>query len=197
MPASRNPGEVEVRKRGEWHAFRSEVDSPDALIARSGRVPKLTHSPTGPEWVGGILPLPAEVGAGPGKFQPRLALWIERPHDAVVGYEILEPDDPPGRLALVLQQAIERPLTGPPRRPARVRLANAAEADLLRGVFGAGLTVTVGPTPELDAVLEHYIAYQARTAPTAAASSSPGRNALCPCGSGKKYKNCCMRTAAT
>ena len=28
--------------------------------------------------------------------------------------------------------------------------------------------------------------------PTNPDMSKPGRNDLCPCGSGKKYKNCCM-----
>ena len=30
-----------------------------------------------------------------------------------------------------------------------------------------------------------------KTVTTVVAKKTPGRNELCPCGSGKKYKNCC------
>jgi hypothetical protein len=46
-------------------------------------------------------------------------------------------------------------MIGPPRRPARIRVADESLAAELREVVGADTEVTVAPTPELDAVLRH------------------------------------------
>ncbi len=38
-----------------------------------------------------------------------------------------------------------------------------------------------------------FEAHRARVAPVKAAAPKPGRNDPCPCGSGKKYKRCCLK----
>jgi hypothetical protein len=52
-----------------------------------------------------------------------------------------------------LRAAMLRPLAGAPRRPAQVRVSDDRLAAELRAAFGDDVTITVGPSPELDAVL--------------------------------------------
>jgi len=84
--------------------------------------------------------------------------------------------------------------------PVRAARGVVSGADVLVGmdVIGAGdfavtnaggktvFSFSVPPTRHIDFVAES----RART-PIVRAGPKIGRNQLCPCGSGKKYKNCC------
>jgi len=72
----------------------------------------------------------------------------------VVGQEVFAPEDTDGAVARVLRAAIERPLAGPPRRPDRIRVADASLAAEVRAALGDATPVTVAPTPELDELLQ-------------------------------------------
>ena len=79
---------------------------------------------------------------------------MELPEGFVVGQKLTAPEDSPGSLGRALREAMERPLVGLPRRPARIRVADASLADEVREVVGEAIPIDVAPTPELDALLE-------------------------------------------
>ncbi len=107
------------------------------------------------EWVGGRLPAPVYVGEGDTPSRVDVVLWVEYPADLIVGLHMTTPDQEDASLAALLQQAMESPLAGRPRRPTRVRVSTAADAREIRRLHGDSLVVRVGPTPELDAVIDH------------------------------------------
>jgi hypothetical protein len=49
---------------------------------------------------------------------------------------------------------MEQPLVGPPRRPARIRVATPGLAESVRRAVASDVEIVVAPTPELDEVLE-------------------------------------------
>ncbi len=108
------------------------------------------------EWVGGRLTVPAYI-AEPRPFRPEVILWLELPADIIVGHELYDPSGPPVSFSETLLQAAASPMAGPPRRPKRIRVANAHLAAELRGVM-PGIEVVVAPTPELDAVIAQMVA---------------------------------------
>jgi hypothetical protein len=72
----------------------------------------------------------------------------------IVGQEVVAPEDTDGAVARVLLAAMERPLAGPPRRPDRVRVADASLAAEVRAALGDTTPIEVAPTPEFDALLQ-------------------------------------------
>lgn len=80
---------------------------------------------------------------------------------------------------------------GTPKNPAVVSVQTKARAKELETVFaenGWAHTIQVeADTPENIADLELLL----NPATTRIAEKKVGRNAPCPCGSGKKYKKCC------
>jgi len=68
------------------------------------------------------------------------------------------PEDTSGVLGQALGQALENPLEGPPRRPNRVRVADAVLAPEIQEVLGDHIPIEVAPTPELDDVLQAMLA---------------------------------------
>jgi hypothetical protein len=72
----------------------------------------------------------------------------------VVGQDMVGPEDTDGAVARALLSAMEQPLAGPPRRPARIRVADASLVAELRAVLGDATPIDVAPTPELDEILE-------------------------------------------
>ena len=60
--------------------------------------------------------------------------------------------------------------------------------DALEGLFGDGI--------KKDREIEQAFAQKQAAAQNASAAKKPGRNEPCPCGSGKKYKKCCIDAAA-
>jgi len=86
-------------------------------------------------------------------YRPELIIWMDLPDGTVVGHHLQEPKAPID-FGATLATAMERPLVGPPRRPARVRVATRDLAERVRQAVGGDVEIVVAPTPELDAVLE-------------------------------------------
>jgi len=100
---------------------------------------------------------PFWVGDGDASYRPDLVLWVEEPSGLIVGQELVLPGEEEGAVARILLAALKRPVTGAPRRPDLLRVADAALAAEVRGAIGDTIPVTVVPTPELDAVLEAIV----------------------------------------
>ncbi len=86
-------------------------------------------------------------------YRPELIIWMDFPDGRVVGYHLQDPKAPV-EFATTFTTATERPLVGPPRRPARIRVATPELAESVRRVAGTELDIMVAPTPELDGVIE-------------------------------------------
>jgi hypothetical protein len=108
------------------------------------------------EWIGGLVSPPAYVTDRDEPYRVQIALWLERPADVIVGYELIPPGDPLPVFTRALRRAIQQPMAGRPRRPARVRVADPALAAAAREVLGQHTPLTVAPTPELDEVMATF-----------------------------------------
>lgn len=117
--------------------------------ARGGR----RRAPGGHEWVGACLSPPFFVTDRDEPYRPGLVVWMDARSGLIVGQGVVGPDDADGGVGRVLLAAIERPLAGPPRRPDRIRVADASLAAEVRAALGDATPVVVAPTPELDALL--------------------------------------------
>src|SRR6266511_4064000 len=104
------------------------------------------------EWIGGRVLPPFFVTEGE-PYRPELIIWMDLPDGTVVGHHLQDPKAPID-FGATLATAMKRPLVGPPRRPARVRVATSDLAESARHVVGDDVEIVVAPTPELDAVLE-------------------------------------------
>ena len=141
-----------------------------ARMPRRTRKRSHTRATATTEWVGGRLTMPAYVTDADQPYRPEMVLWLELPHDLVVGTSIAGPDEPV-ELAATLRAAMAAPLAGPARRPDRVRVADPSLAAELRAAI-SDLPVVVAPTPELDAVLAHMSDFMA-AGPAAGGSEAP------------------------
>ena len=119
---------------------------------RKKRSKRPTRSAT--EWVGGQLLSPFFVSEGD-PFRPQLTLWLELPADVIVWHALADPSEAPIPFAETLRAAMRSPAIGPPRTPARVRVADARLAAELH-VALPELEVVVAPTPELHAVVAAF-----------------------------------------
>lgn len=99
----------------------------------------------GPEWVGGQFVMPYEIEGA----CPQVALWMEFPSGKVIAIEVREPSETDGWFGRTLLAAMKKPLAGKPRRPSRIRVADAALAAEVEAVCD-GIDVVVAPAPELD-----------------------------------------------
>jgi hypothetical protein len=108
------------------------------------------------EWVGGRFVLPFDIEG----MHPVAVAWIELPQRQVVYLDVRSPQDIDGWFAQALRAAMKRPAVGRPRRPARVRVADAALAGELRAEQD-GIEVVVAPTPELDGFFDGLVASMA------------------------------------
>jgi hypothetical protein len=111
----------------------------------------------GREWVGGQFAPPFFVTDAEEPYRPQIALWLELPEGLIVGQELTAPGGGGGALGRALSVALERPLAGSPRRPSRIRVADADLAAEVRAFVGDEVPIRVAPTPELDEVLESMI----------------------------------------
>ncbi|MHC4946545.1 MAG: YecA family protein, partial [Planctomycetota bacterium] len=109
-----------------------------------------------PEWVGGRLLAPAYITED-APYRPEIIIWLELPDDLVVGSEMVDPNGPPMSFAASLLDAMAAPLVGRPRRPSRVRVADAGLATQVREAV-PNLDVVVAPTPELDRIVHLMMA---------------------------------------
>jgi hypothetical protein len=154
------------------------------------------------DWVGGIVTIAASVTDRAEPYEPKMAVWVESESGAVVGHEMCHPDEVRGALAQALRTAIEQPHIGPPRTPARIRVADASLAAEARAIVDEDLPIVIAPTPELDWITDAFGEWisaetdRAATQPQRRAERRVGRNDSCPCGSGRKYKVCHMREDA-
>jgi hypothetical protein len=87
-------------------------------------------------------------------YRPALVVWMDLRDGLVVGQDVVGPENTEGAVGRALRVAIERPLAGPPRRPDRIRVADASLVGEIRAVLGDDTPVAVAPTPELDALLQ-------------------------------------------
>lgn len=115
---------------------------------------KIRRTDPGCEWIGGRLTAPFWIEDRDEPYHPDIVLWMERPSGFVVGQEVVAPEDIARAVGRVLESALDRPLAGPRRRPARLRVTDAAMAAEVRALVGDSIPVTVAPAPELDEVLE-------------------------------------------
>ena len=110
------------------------------------------------EWVGGRLSPPFFVTDRDEPYRPALVAWVELPGGLVVGQDLVAPEASSGAAGRTLLAALERPLVGPARRPARIRVGDASLAREVREAVGDGIPIEVAPTPELDELLEAMLA---------------------------------------
>jgi hypothetical protein len=120
--------------------------------------PRAAGASTDQEWIGGRRPAPVLVGKPGNTYRPEIALWMEHPSALVVGQELVEPGDAPGLVGRALRKALSHPLIGPSRRPARIRVDDAALVDEVREVVGAAIPIEIAPTPEIDALIAAFAA---------------------------------------
>jgi hypothetical protein len=121
--------------------------------ARTRRGPTGDEAGSGCEWIGGLLATPFFIGDREEPYRALVAVWLERPSELCVGQRMLAPEDAGGAVGRALVAALERPLAGAPRRPDRIRVADATLAAEVRQAIGEAIPVVVAPTPELDAFL--------------------------------------------
>ncbi len=100
------------------------------------------------EWVGARYTLPEPIRDGDAVYRPEVVLWLELPSGLLVGSMMMNPSTALS-FAETLRQTIDNPAAGPPRRPARIRVPDAALARELRASAG-GIEIVVAPVPELD-----------------------------------------------
>ena len=108
----------------------------------------------GSEWVGGLLSPPFFITDRDEPYRPGLVVWLDVSADLVVGQDLVLPENAGEAVGRTLLAALERPLAGPPRRPGRVRIADAGVAGEVRAALGDATPIEIAPTPELDALLE-------------------------------------------
>jgi hypothetical protein len=126
---------------------------PKKRIRGEGRKRRIT---TVREWVGGRVLTPAVITEGE-PYRPEIILWLELPDDIVVGYEMIDPNEPPVSFAATLRDAMAAPVMGWPRRPSRVRVADAGLAAQVREAV-PDIDIVVAPTPELDRIVHLMMA---------------------------------------
>jgi len=97
---------------------------------------------------------PAFIDNATEAFRIRMSLWVELPSGLIVGQHVLGPDEGDEALGRTLEAALVSPLAGRPRRPGRIRVGDAAAQAAVRRAAGAAIPVGVGPTPELDELLD-------------------------------------------
>jgi hypothetical protein len=112
------------------------------------------RSQGGREWVGGCLSAPFFITDRDEPYRPGLVIWMDARDDLVVGHEVVGPENTNNAVGCALVAAMERPLAGPPRRPDRIRVADASLVDEVRTALGDDTPVVIAPTPELDALLQ-------------------------------------------
>jgi hypothetical protein len=127
---------------------RQRPGSASLFPAQSGR--GSSNAPV--EWVGGCITLPFYLTESEPAFRPEMLVWLELPDDFVIGHRLLGRGER-GSLGALLLEAMREPLVGPPRRPARIRVATEEMAADVRAALAGPAWVTVAPTPEIDALV--------------------------------------------
>jgi hypothetical protein len=106
------------------------------------------------EWVGGRASLPMYVG-GDEPRRPDMVLWVAG--QTPISVTTTEPGASEEELCDTLLDLLEQPSV-PGARPSRLRVGSATLAALLREALGEEVPVTSGPTPEIDAAVQAFVA---------------------------------------
>lgn len=114
-------------------------------------------------WEGGGISVGRLLHRSGERPEHELVLWVEAETERVLAARFVAPAELPAAAVALLRQAMEQPLTGPPRRPAEVRVREAALAAALReGVGGLGVRVAVADEcPAWSAVVREFGAFLA------------------------------------
>lgn len=109
------------------------------------------------EWVGGHVTLPVYITEDE-PYRPEAFIWLELPGELVLGLSMVDPAKGPPSFSDTLREVIRSPLTGPPRSPARIRVADEALATEAVAALGdtASTKVVVAATPELDDFVRRF-----------------------------------------
>ncbi len=114
------------------------------------------------EWIGGHFTAPFFITEGT-PYRPDVLFWIEMPEMVILATNIIGPEDQDFSDAGYLRQTMLNPAVGPPRRPARLRVADENLAMELKGAFPE-IEIVVAPTLELDEIFEHFTKAMSRSA---------------------------------
>ena len=171
------------------------------------------------EWIGGRIRLPHESGSSepPKEF----VAWLEEPSSIIVHARIRPAAS--DNVGAALREALHSPPHGVAAPPDVIRVADHELAAEVRRAVGGEIAVIVDPTPEiydclewviegslekydvdhdspLGAALRAFVGDGRAEEPLGVEREAPprsvGRNDPCPCGSGRKYKKCCLRKEA-
>ena len=156
---SRDDGSTDAS--GPCRRYHSAMIGRGRVTPRSvpgGRNRGASPSRSSREWIGGRLSPPFFIHDRAEPYRPDLVLWMELPDGFVVGQALVVPEDTQGAVARTLRNAMTQPTVGLPRQPDVIRVADAATAAEVRAEVAGAIPVTVGPTPELDDLLQHMIA---------------------------------------
>lgn len=104
------------------------------------------------EWLGGIESMPAYVDDVVEPFRPEVLVWMSA-DGLIVGTETGKPGTLLDGAVDHLRATMAAPLFGPPQTPTRIRVASPDLANALRAGCAPAITVTLAPTPELDAIV--------------------------------------------
>jgi hypothetical protein len=104
---------------------------------------------TGVEWIGGLRSIPTYVTGEGEPYRPDALFWMGA-DGVVLGSTMGKPGEVLGQARASLEQAMERPILGPPHVPDSVRVSSPELAAALREGY-PDLDVRCAPTPELDA----------------------------------------------
>lgn len=85
-------------------------------------------------------------------YRPEVIVCVERPKGLVVGHDVVKPGQDKPDESDVLAAAMREPLVGPPRRPDKVFVADAATARAIGDKLD--LQAQVGSVPELGAIAQ-------------------------------------------
>lgn len=114
-------------------------------------------------WEGGVVPVAELVQAAPDDLGYRLVLWVESGSERVVGVRFARGGTDAEVTEQLLHEAMRRPATGAPSRPAEVLVTDAALAEALRPPL-APLGIPVRRVPECQswrAVMSEFGAFLA------------------------------------
>lgn len=112
------------------------------------------------EWIGFRRELPTYVVDEGASYRPHLIVWYDPRHDLILYGDLANPTAEREALVAALAKAVQQPLAGNPRLPARIRVEDVADAEILRqwcAVHAPGIAVeSAGPLPEIAAMWEHF-----------------------------------------
>ena len=109
----------------------------------------MERAPNPSLWIGCRVRAPFLVEE-PTPFRPDLILWLDASRDYLLIAEVLEPGSPASALGEQLKSALARAMA----LPSRVRVPDQVSADAIRAILPTEIPIDVGPTPELNAVVE-------------------------------------------